>query len=94
MDFIFSFFVTSLFISFLLLFFVTLERAHFLTTLHTCLGLPHPIVANFSWCQCGHTIDNLDTHLFRCPCGSDCITAHNTLRDIIAPIALESGTHV
>jgi hypothetical protein len=56
-----------------------LSSAHFLTTLHTCLGLPHPIVANLSWCQCGHTIDNLDTHLFWCPCGSDHITTHNTL---------------
>jgi hypothetical protein len=27
-------------------------------------GLPHPTIAHLSQCQCGHTIDDLSTHLF------------------------------
>jgi hypothetical protein len=44
---------------------IHLSLIHLLTTLHTHLGLPHP--AHFSWCWCGHTINNLGTHLFRVP---------------------------
>jgi hypothetical protein len=71
-----------------------LLSAHFLIALRICLGLPHPTVAHLSQCQCGHTIDNLGTHLLRCPCGSEHITAHNTLWNIVATIALESKAHV
>ncbi len=67
---------------------------HFFITLRTCFGLPHPIVVHLSWCQCGHTIDDLGPHLFLCPCGSECIAAHNTLRDTNTTIVLESGAHV
>jgi hypothetical protein len=48
----------------------------------------------FLWCQCGHTIDDLCIHLFRCPCRSEHTTTHDTLWDIIATIVLESGAHV
>jgi hypothetical protein len=67
---------------------------HFLTTLHTCFSLPHPMVAHLSQCKCGHTIDDLRTHLLRCPYRNEHITTHNTLQDIITTIVLESGTHV
>jgi len=70
------------------------SSVHFRTTLWTCLGLSHLIVAHLSWCQCGHTIDDLCTHLLRCPCGSECIVAHDTFWDAIATIILENGTHV
>ncbi len=40
-----------------------LSSTHFYTTLRTCLGLSHLIVGHLSWCQCGHTIDDLGTHL-------------------------------
>jgi len=56
-----------------------LSSTHFLITLRTHLGLPHPMVAHLSWCQCGHTIDNLDIHLFWCPCMNECISTHDTL---------------
>jgi len=71
-----------------------LSPTHFLTSLHTHFGLPHPTMAHLSWCQCGHTINNLGTHLLQCPYGNECTTTHNTLRDVIATIALENGTHV
>jgi hypothetical protein len=45
-----------------------LSSAHFFTALCIRFGLPHFIVLHFSWCQFNHTIDNLDTHLFWCPC--------------------------
>jgi hypothetical protein len=41
-----------------------LSSTHFFTTLRTHFGLPHPIVAHLSRCQCGHTIDDLGTQLF------------------------------
>jgi hypothetical protein len=68
--------------------------AHFLTTLHTCLNLPHHVVAHLSQCKCGHTIDDLCTHLFRCLYMNEHTTTHNTFQDIITAIVLESGTHV
>ncbi len=52
------------------------------------------MVTHVSWCQCGHTIDDLVTHLFRCPCGNERIATHDTFQDTIASIALESGAHV
>jgi hypothetical protein len=71
-----------------------LSLAHFLITLRTRLGLPHPIITHLSQCQCGHTIDNLGTHLLQCPCKSERIVAHDTFWDIVTAIILESGTHV
>jgi hypothetical protein len=52
------------------------------------------MVAHLSWCECDHTIDNLNTHLLRCLCESEFTTTHDTPQDIIATIALESETHV
>jgi hypothetical protein len=46
-----------------------LFSTQFLTTLCTRFGLPHPMVAYLSWCQCGHTIDSLNTNLFHRLCG-------------------------
>jgi hypothetical protein len=71
-----------------------LYSTHFFTTLRTCLGLPHPITTHLSQSQCGHTIDDLGTHLFWCPYGSECTTSHNTFQDIVVAIALENGAHV
>jgi len=71
-----------------------LSSTHFLTTVHICFDLPHLIVAHLSWCQCGHTIDNLNTHLLQCIYGNERIIAHDTLRDIVVAIPLESGAHV
>ncbi len=71
-----------------------LSKAHFFTTLCIHLGLPHLIVAHLSWCQCGHTIDDLGIHLLWCPCGNECKAVHDIFQDIIAAIILESGTHV
>jgi hypothetical protein len=52
------------------------------------------MVVHLSWCECDHTIDDFDTHLLWCPCGSECTTTHDTLQDTIVIIALKSGTHV
>jgi hypothetical protein len=71
-----------------------LSSTHFLITLCSHLGLPHPMVAHLSWCQCGHTIDDLHIHLFWCPCESEDTTTHDTLQDIITTIVLESASHV
>jgi hypothetical protein len=56
--------------------------------------LPHPTIAHLSQCLCAHTIDDLGTHLFRCPCRNECIVARDTLWNIVATIVLESGAHV
>ncbi len=50
--------------------------------------------AYFSQCQCGHTINNLNTHLLWCPNGSECTTTHNTFQNTITSIVLKSGAHV
>jgi hypothetical protein len=49
-----------------------------LLALCTYLGLLHPIIVNLSRCECGHTIDDLGTHLLWCPYESECTTSHDT----------------
>ncbi len=64
-----------------------------LTTLCTCLGLPHPIVPHLSQCWCDHTIYDLNTHLFRCPYMNQCIAAHDTFR-ILSQLLLWKVEHM
>jgi len=71
-----------------------LSLVHVLTTLHIQLGLPHPTVAYLSRCQCGHTIDDLNTHFLECPYRSECTTTHDTFWDIVITIVLESETQI
>ncbi len=71
-----------------------LSSAHFFTTVCTHFGLPHPTIAHLSWCQCGHTIDDLCAHLLQCPCGNECTTTLDTFWGIVATIALESKAHI
>jgi hypothetical protein len=59
-----------------------------------CLGLPHPTIAHFSYCQCGCTIDDLGIHLFWCLCKNVHIATHDTFWDIVTTIILESGAHI
>jgi hypothetical protein len=73
---------------------VHLSSTHFLTTLSIHFSIPHPIVPHVSQCQCGHTIDDLGIYLLRCPCGNECIVAHDTLWNIIAIITSESEAQI
>jgi hypothetical protein len=41
-----------------------LSSTHFFTTLHINLNLQYPTVAHLSWCQCGHTINDLSMYPF------------------------------
>jgi len=68
-----------------------LFSSHFLTTLHSIL---RPMIAHLSCYQCGHTIDNLGTHLLWCPCGNERTTIHDTFWDTITIIILKNATHV
>jgi len=52
------------------------------------------MVAHFSWCKCGYTIEDLTIHLLPCLCGSECIVAHDTLWENVVAIALYNGPHV
>jgi hypothetical protein len=61
-----------------------LTLTHFLITLCSHFGWPHHTITQLSWCECGHTIDYLGTHFFRCPYGSEHTSTHNTLQDIVA----------
>ncbi len=71
-----------------------LSSTYLLIMLRIHSNIPHPMATHLSWCQCGHTIDDLSIYLLRCPCKSEHITTHDTLQDTIATITLESGTHV
>ncbi len=71
-----------------------LSLVHFFSTLHTCLGLPHLMVAHLLECQYGHTIDNLSTHLLWCLCGNEHIIAHDTFQDTLVAITWGNGAHV
>jgi hypothetical protein len=56
--------------------------------------LPTSYSAHLSWCECGHTIDDLGTHLYPCPCGNEHTITHNPFQNIVATISLESETHI
>ncbi len=71
-----------------------LSSTHFLIAFHIRLGIPHLTIMHISWWQCGHTIEDLCIHLLHCPCDSECIAAHDTFRNIVVAISLESGAHV
>jgi hypothetical protein len=71
-----------------------LSSTHFLTTLHISLSMPHPMVPHLSWCQCGHTIDDLGIHLLHCSCRSWCTTTHDTFQNTVTTIALKNRIHV
>jgi hypothetical protein len=40
------------------------------TSLHFCFGLIQPSTSSFLTCECGHGLDASNTHLVRCPFGS------------------------
>jgi hypothetical protein len=72
---------------------------------HTCiLFIFNPLLYNMtysSWlatsynclssrCKCGHTIDDVNTHCFGALVG---VSVHDTFRDIVVTIVLESASH-
>jgi hypothetical protein len=63
-----------------------LSSAHFFTTLHTHLDLPHPIIAHLSHCQRALTIDGLGIHLLWCLYTDEHIAVHNILQDTVTTI--------
>ncbi len=71
-----------------------LSLTHFLITLCIHLGIPHPMIAHISRCECGHTIDALGIHLLHCACRNERTTTHDTLQNIVAIVTLKSGPHI
>ncbi len=67
---------------------------NFIRALCTHLGLSHLMVVHLSRCQCDHTIEGLNTHLFWYPYGSENIVVHDTPWNTIATIILKSEAHV
>ncbi len=71
-----------------------LSYAHFLITLCIQFDIPHPAIAHFSQCQCGHTINDLCIQLLHCLYGNECTATHDMLQDVVVAITSKSGTHV
>jgi len=65
-----------------------LSSTHFLTTLHICLGLPHPTITHL--CH----IDDLGIHLIQYMCENEHIVTHNTIWDNVIVVSLKNGAHV
>ena len=59
----------------------------FVTTLRLRLGLPHPCLATYAACSCGHPLDPLGTHLLR-------TSSHDVVRDAVYHIIRESRQHM
>jgi hypothetical protein len=51
-------------------------------------------MAHLSRCKWDHIIDDLNTHLFQCPCENEHTIAPNTFWDNVATIVLKNGAHV
>ena len=61
----------------------------FVTALHLRLGLPHPCVATYAACSCGH----LRTHLLRSARRGERTSSHDSVRDAVYHIIRESRQH-
>ena len=65
----------------------------FVTALRVRLGLPHPCLASYETCACGHPLDSLGTHLLRCARGGERTSSHYSVRDAVYHIIRESRQH-
>ena len=64
-----------------------------MTALRLRLGLPHPCLATYAACSCGHPLDPLGTHLLRCAHGGKRTSSHDSVRDAVYHIIRESRQH-
>ena len=55
----------------------------FVKNLRLRLGLPHPCLATYAACSCGHPLDPLGTHLMRCAHGGERTSSHDSMRDAV-----------
>ncbi len=59
----------------------------FTSTLRFCLGLIQPLAFSLFMCECEHRLDTFDTHLIHCLFGSQHITTHDTIRNVMYALA-------
>ena len=64
-----------------------------MTTFHLRFGLPHPCLATYAACSCGHPLDPLGNHLVRCARGGERTSSHDSVRDVIYHIIRDSHEH-
>ena len=64
----------------------------FVTTLRLRLDLPHPCLATYAACSCGHPLDPLGTHLLRCACKGERTSSHDFVRNALYHIII--STHI
>jgi hypothetical protein len=74
-----------------------IEDECFRTALHTCLGLPHAMVAGIRLCKSGEELQEGilgGQHLLRCGSGSERNDTHHSIRDTMFYIMREAGYSV
>ena len=64
-----------------------------MTALCLRLGLPHPSLAAYAACSCGHPLDLLGPHLLRCTRRGERTASHDSVRDAVYHIIRESRQH-
>jgi hypothetical protein len=64
------------------------------TTLHTKLGLSHPLVLGVSHCVCNQPLDPMGIHLLYCEHGGERMTSHDVVQNVFTTIARNVGFHV
>ena len=65
----------------------------FVTVLRLRLDLPHPCLATYAACSCGHPLDPLGTHFLCCARGGERTSLHDSVRDAVYHIIRESLQH-
>ena len=65
----------------------------FATALRLRLGLPHPCLATYAACLCGHSLDPLGIYLLRCARKDERTSPHDSGRDAIYCIIRDSRQH-
>ena len=64
-----------------------------MTAFRLRLVLPHPCLATYAACSCGHPLDPLGTHLLRSARGGERTSSHDYVRDAVYHIIRESRQH-
>jgi hypothetical protein len=60
-----------------------ITHSTFTSTLCLRFNLIQPLASSFLMCECGHKLDTFSMHLVRCLFGSQRITTHDVIRDVM-----------
>jgi len=68
-----------------------IAHSTFTSMLHFCFSLIQPLAFSLFMCECEHRLDAFNTHLVFCSFGSQWITTHDAIRNIMYVFVQKNG---